>query len=327
MDEHAIPDHLFDTSERRVLAEALNALHSHPASQRLVHENLSRLDSLYQVVHSFPSLYETTAFGAHFRGPNTLLEHLVKLADVTPFCLPIKASLARDFVLAKTHALRSLLFALESYESIDMNGTLTQRLQYEVDQAIYTMLIEDLLKNILLDPRVSETVKRRAGEWLIQFWDNSSMLEIDDFCPLLESAWRACTRMEVDFGTLTGSVEIYRLMKEVGDNRFVDFLCNIDFQDEEAYAFEELLFDLPFEDLERLRVDMADEGISSVSKDWVAKHLDVPETALERVVSPDRMYQSYHKRSVSAVTRRERQAIGPHRTAEMLLLMYVLERA
>jgi hypothetical protein len=74
-------------------------------------------------------------------------------------------------------------------------------------------LCEDLFLALLRKPDVSRASKRRAADQLISIWDDST-LEIDDFAPLLESAWHARNRITSDFGCLVGATETFRLVCE-----------------------------------------------------------------------------------------------------------------
>lgn len=319
---------LLDHAEQKVLEETLDHLEAQPESQSVVRQSLERLSRLAEVVRSFPSLYTAGRLGMQYRSPETLVEQLVMLGPFTSALrLPVKASLARDFLLAKIQVFRAALLAIRSPGTHPPPG-LEENLRLEIGQSIYTLLTEEVLLNLILIPETSNEVKRRAGQWLVRFWDDSTVLEIDDFCPLLESAWNARNRLVVDFGTLMGSIEILRLLGSASDPRFMDAFSHEGVSEEERQAFEEFLFGLPFEELETLRREMRVQGLAVVDRNWVAQTLKVPVGELFSGVSdPEAMFLSYQKRHLAASYRRLREAPGPRRTAEMFLLLYLLETA
>src|SRR4026208_422597 len=72
---------------------------------------------------------------------------------------------------------------------------------------------EELFRALLRKPDVSRRTKQRAADQLITVWDDAA-LEIDDFAPLLESAWHAANRINSAYGTLLGATETFRLVTE-----------------------------------------------------------------------------------------------------------------
>jgi hypothetical protein len=87
-------------------------------------------------------------------------------------------------------------------------------------------------------------------------------------------------------------------------------------------AFEEFVFDLPFEDLSKVRQMMKEEGRAAVGPDEVAKYLGYPKGRLRPLIEdPKALYSSFRQRRVKAQYRTSMRAPGPKRTAES----YVLE--
>lgn len=318
---------LLDSAEVNILEETLAYLEGQPENQAVVRENLERLIRLGEVVRSFPSLYTAGRLGGQYRNAETLVDQLIQLGPfASALRLPVKASLARDYVLAKIQVFRAALLAIRSPRG-RVPPALEEGLRHEMSQSTYTMLTEEVLLNVILVPETPLALKRRAGQWLIRFWDDSTVLEIDDFCPLLESAWKARNRLVLDFGTLMGSIEILRLLGSATDPRFMDAFCRDNGSEEERQAFEEFLFGLPFEEMETLRNEMNGQGLTVVDRKWVAKTLKVPvEDLFSGVLEPEAMFASYQRRQLSASYRRLREAPGPRRTAEMFLLLYLLEK-
>lgn len=321
-----LPKHLFDEDERRILDEGMDCLECVPEAHSLMRENLERLTRLGELVRSFPSLSEEGRLGKQFRDRDTLVEHLAGDAVTSPLHIPVKARLARDFVLAKVQMFRAMLHALGTPEC-DVCDSLRDALSREVGQSIYTFLAEEVLEEILFDRAAPAGAGRRAGDLLVRYWDDSVDLEIDDFCPFLAAAWEARNRLVLDFGTLMGSVEVLRLLASAGDARLMDLFVSNKGSAEERRAFEEFLFGLPYEQLRALRKEMTEQGLTVVDRRWVAETLEVPvEKLFSGVSDPEAMFDSYYERRLAASYRRMRNARGPHRTAELFLMVRALER-
>jgi hypothetical protein len=120
-------------------------------------------------------------------------------------------------------------------------------LNEELAQSIYTLLCEDLFIALLRKPDVKGGSKRRRRQ-LISIWDDST-LEIDDFAPILESAWHARNRITSDFGCLVGATETFRLVCEDCSSEVLEFFGRDGMTEPETQAFEEFLFNMTWEEL------------------------------------------------------------------------------
>ena len=76
-------------------------------------------------------------------------------------------------------------------------------------------------------PDVEVRIKRRAADKLISVWDDAH-LEIDDFSPILESAWHARNRITSDFGCMLGAAETFRLVCEDCSPEVLDYFARDD---------------------------------------------------------------------------------------------------
>ena len=322
-----LPTDLLDQAELTTLGQAMECLASTPAALEVVKENVARLARLGEVVRSFPSLDSRERLGGRYRSRKTLVDRLARDAAASPLRVPIKARLASDFVLAKVQAFKAILLALEAPDC-DACAELKESMRREVGQSIYTLLIEDVLEEILLDDETSQRVSRKAGDILVSYWENSIEMEVEDFCPMLASAWEARNELVVDFGTLMGSIEIQRLSEASSSPEFIDLFLRRKNTREELRAFEEFLFGLPFEQLAVLRAEMAEKSLIVVDREWVAKTLNLPkERMFSGVTDPEAMFDSYHRRLLASSYRRVFGADGPCRTAEMFLMIRILERS
>src|SRR5205823_1860587 len=126
----------------------------------------------------------------------------------------------------------------------------------EVAQSIYTAIATEILSTLLGDPEVAEPIRARAAEQLVLIWEHATHVEIDDFCPMLEAAWCARSRVHASLGALLGTAEYLRLAHEDCPGQFLDYFARDDITPGESQAFEEFLFAMPHEELERLRAAM-----------------------------------------------------------------------
>ncbi len=320
----AVPSEYLDAAEAKVLDEAMACLHDRPEDHAALGHALARLAHLGAVVREFPSLYETERLAGHRRGPETLVEHLVRRGPFAgPLGLPVRTALARDFVLAKVQTFRAVEMALDARGEFE---AARERVLQEIGQSIYTLLGEQLLIEIVVDAEVADATKRRAAEVLVRFWDRCIEFEIDDFAPLLESAWRARNRLVVEFGTLLGSVETLALLRGAGDAALLDAILPDDASSRRRQAFEEFLFGLTTEQLERVQQEMRRQQRNVVDRSWVAVTLGMPEEELFSGLSdPEAIFTSYRQRQLGASFRRLRNSPGPRRTAEFYVLLHILQ--
>ncbi|MEO8548566.1 MAG: hypothetical protein ABI678_01275, partial [Kofleriaceae bacterium] len=98
--------------------------------------------------------------------------------------------MSRTHLLTKINFLRGFVKATSALRDVAAAARMTHELREEVAQSIYTLLAEELLLALLRKPDVTRRTKQRAADQLITIWDDAA-LEIDDFAPLLESAWHA----------------------------------------------------------------------------------------------------------------------------------------
>ena len=204
---------LFDDAESDLITRGFEVLEDvAPRDAALLRAHLERLPELSSMIRTLPSLYATETFAGRTRSLETLVDYLCENDGLTgELALPLKATLARTFLVAKIQFLRGFVRVTDS--QVDAGGDhqeefthIADDLREELAQSIYTQLAEELLLALLRKPNVRITTKRRAARQLVAIWENAE-LEIDDFCPLLESAWHARNRINADLGSLLGTSE------------------------------------------------------------------------------------------------------------------------
>lgn len=324
---------LFDEAESELVARALIALAQiAPGDADVLSRLMSQLADLNNQVWATPSLRESQTLGGITRDADTLVEHLRHIDGLLgDLDLPVKATLQRTFLLAKIQFLRAFVKATTALcDQAPQLAPLNVQLREELAQSLYTLMAEELFLALLRKPSVADSTKGRAAEQLIAIWDNAT-LEIDDFCPLLESTWHARNRITAGLGSLLGATEYFRLVAEDCSPQFLDFFCRDEVSESENQAFTEFLFGLTWEEISTLREEMKRQGLDSVSEEWATRILgrDIEHECDDDdqdQIDPVSLYRSYQRRQLAADFRIVADRPGPRRTAEAYLMIYLLEQ-
>jgi hypothetical protein len=327
----AVAVDLFDHREQAVVERALAAVEVRAPADALVLRGLIRqIRDAQALLDESRALRAPTALGGEPRSESTLIDHLITLDGLAgDLALPLKANLSRTYLLTKINFLRAFVKSTTALEKSSPEfHVFSHDLREELAQSIYTLLAEELFLALLRKPDIEVRIKRRAADKLITVWDDAH-LEIDDFAPLLESAWHARNRITSDFGCLIGATETFRLVCEDCSPEVLDFFARDNRTDDEAAAFEEFLFNMTSEELGLLRNRMQEEGLRSVSQKWASQALGRPIDALENSheIDPVALYRSYNRRQLAADFRMMAGAPGPRRTAEGYLMLDLLDRS
>lgn len=324
---------LFDEAESELVARALIALSQiAPGDAAVLSRLMSQLADLNHLIAVSPSLRTRDCLGGEERDEESLLAHLTCIDGLAgDLDLPFKATLQRTFLISKIQFLRAFVKSTMAYVgAAPFLRPLNLQLRDELAQSIYTQMAEELLLALLRKPDVADETKRRSASQLIAIWDNAT-LEIDQFCPLLESAWRARNRITVGLGSLLGASEYFRLVAQDCAPQFLDFFARDEVSIGENQAFTEFLFGLTYEELGLLRAAMKAQGIENVSEEWASNVLGRSiehecEPAAVDEIDPVSLYRSYSRRQLAADFRILAGSEGPSRTAEAYLLIYLLEQ-
>jgi len=321
---------VLDRHETELVEEALGAVESRsPADAEILKGLIDELKATSLLLDRQRPLRRPTALGGEPRNEHTLIDHLCTLDGLSgDLALPLKATLSRTYLLTKINFLRGFVKATAALEA-DVPGVarMTHDLREEVAQSIYTLLAEELFLALLRKPDVSRRTKQRAADQLITVWDDAA-LEIDDFAPLLESAWHARNRINSAYGTLLGATETFRLVVEDCNPDVIEFFGRDGMSADESAAFEEFLFNMTSEELATLRRAMQQQHLSAASPAWAAEVLgrQIEELEHSHEIDPMALYRSYQRRQLAADFRLMSGAPGPRRTAEGYLMVYLLDQ-
>jgi hypothetical protein len=255
----------FDEEERDVVATSLEVIgHGNPKQAALLRSSLGRIQRLAGLIRDTPSISMSwhKMGGRAFSG-ESLIELLCRVPDYDlDLHVPTKAAVGQGYLIAKINFFKALGYALEP---LHPPRELMLRLELELGQSIYSKLAEELFTSIVTDERAPTSVKAGAARFLSRIWDERLMIEVDDFAPLLESVWRARSKVLPLLGTLLGTHEVFQLFREACDPRFVDYFASDNLAVEQLLAFEEFLFGLSYEEIQKLRRHMQETAANVLS--------------------------------------------------------------
>jgi len=321
--------HVLDRHESELVEQAMNAVASEsPADATILQNLIGELRATSELLDRQRPLRRPTALGGEARNEATLIEHLCSLDGLSgDLALPLKATLSRTHLLTKINFLRGFVKATAALHDNPSAVRMTHDLRDEVAQSIYTLLAEELLLALLRKPDVTHRSKQRAADQLITVWDDAA-LEIDDFAPLLESAWHARNRINSAYGTLLGATETFRLVAEDCSPDVLEFFGRDGMSPDESMAFEEFLFNMTSEELAVLRRAMQQQHVNAASPAWAAEVLGrgLEELEHSHEIDPMALYRSYQRRQLAADFRLMSGSPGPRRTAEGYLMVYLLDQ-
>lgn len=293
--------------------------HENPAEGDFLGATLERLSRAAALIRDCP----TIATSWHSRVvPHLSGEPLIDLLCRVPdwdleLHIPTKAVLGQAYLVAKINFFKALGYALDSAAG---PSQLHDAVHAELGQSIYSKLAEELFVSIVTDPSGRKDVKTSAAKLLFQIWEDRLATEIDDFAPVLEAVWQARNRVRPVLGTMRGTHELFRLIAEVKDDRFLSYFEESEMSDEEVQAFEEFLFDISHEEIKRLREYLSERGASALSTDEARHVLGRGRESWMPQGGPQALYTSYKKRKIKAHYRALTSAPGPRKTAEELVI-------
>jgi hypothetical protein len=321
---------LLDRHESELVQSAMEAVASRSPNDAVILQGLiAELRATSELLDRQRPLRRPTSLGGEQRDESSLIEHLCSMDGLSgDLVLPLKATLSRTFLLTKINFLRGFVKATSALHEVNPAAVqMTHDLNEEVAQSIYTLMAEELFLALLRKPDVTRKTKQRAADQLITVWDDAA-LEIDDFAPLLESAWHARNRINSAYGTLLGATETFRLVTEDCSPDVLEFFGRDGMSADESAAFEEFLFNMTAEELAKLRQAMQQQHVSAASPAWAADILgrQIEELEHAKEIDPMALYRSYQRRQLAADFRLMSGAPGPRRTAEGYLMVYLLDQ-
>ncbi len=322
----------FSKRSQIILTQAMELLQKGtPKAWKWLQSGYHRLEQLGQLLDDFPSLRKTHASDPFEQGLDALIE---SLCDLNPLelklRLPGKAILAESYWMLQSRYLKDVLALLQDLPE-EAPLPLQQSLFHEISHLIHTHLLAQLLIDVILNPYVEHHLKQHAASNLLDLWDQSASQEtLSDFFRMIRSLWEARIQVQVQYGTLLGTAELLQLLEARCDPTVLDFFTQNDVSEEEAYAFQEFLFALSFEEIHQLQEYMKQHGLSAISQHQVASilthHTNSSPPSNSNDPDPHKIYRSYKRRRAHARHRTQTEKPGPRNTAEQLLVLYLMRQ-
>lgn len=337
MDLSTLNAPVFSEDDCQLLTDISNALEScdNPHATHLeqtIYESIERLNNLASVMQAYPSLLQSQSLGQQKRDSTSLIDALSHSTLFTvDMLLPMRALVGQTYIMARLNFFRLLHQVVQEALGDCTDFTMLEdAIGKQISQSIHAKVIESLLISMVCDNTLEDAVRTKGADVLTRLWDNRFSKRIEAYFPVLEATWEARRHTTVQLGTLMGVSEIFALMREGGDLRFVDYFSRQTCPEEELQAFREFLFGVSTEELKILDDKMKDGQHPVFTTKDAATTLSLPPTYLYNHSATDfvtQLYLFFVKRHLEAHTRRIRGLYGPKRTAEEYVMVYFLEEA
>lgn len=308
--------------ETSLLQDVLAALSDSPAPLGLaasIVEQAQNLDCFGALLARYPSPLEEQKLGGRRRGLDTLVQALCQ-TNIAAFTLraPTQAIVGRALNLAQINFFRLLWHVCGSLSDPQTAARLREQTALRLRRAIYSQLVEEVLRDLATDESLSQDIRARTVKHLAMLWGHRLTWRVHEFFPVLEATWEARSRVRVVGGTLLGASELFQLLIAGADARFVELLTAREHGELEVMAFREFLFGRSSEDLERLTERMARDNLSSLELD---SRIDDRTRDTGSI-----FYEFFETRFLLANARRLTTLPGPRYTAEGYVVLAWLQQ-
>jgi hypothetical protein len=308
--------------ETLLLQDLLAALTDSPAPLGLaasIVEQAQNLDCFGALLARYPSPLEEQKLGGKRRGLDTLVESLchTNIAGLT-LRAPTQSIVGRALNLAQINFFRLLWHVCSALPDANQAARLRERTAVRLRSAIYSQLVEEVLRDLATDEAIDQDIRARVVKHLAMLWGHRLTWRVHEFFPVLEATWEARSRVRVIGGTLLGASELFQLLTQGADTRFVELLTAREHGELEVMAFREFLFGRSSEELERLTERMAREGLSSLELDSRMEESSRDTGSL--------FHEFFETRFLLANARRLTMQPGPRYTAEGYVVLAWLQQ-
>jgi hypothetical protein len=241
--------------------------------------------------------------------------------------MPMRALIGRTLLMAKLNFYRLLRHIIhEEVPDTAAARATAGDIEQGLCNYIYTKIAEEILARICTDNQQQVEVRKKAVAMICQIWEHRPW-GVTDFFPILTSVWEARRQAKVVFGTLMGTAELFGLIRAGIADRFIDMFSSSQITDDMKLAFDEFLFMASGPELDRLRSHL-DEQDASLSPTEAAELLNTEAERFDLTsYTAEKMYESFRRRGLAAVTRRIHGGRGASKTAEEYIMIHLLENA
>ncbi|MBQ0050771.1 MAG: hypothetical protein KBT11_01760 [Treponema sp.] len=289
----------------------------------LLNKRIEDLKQLALAIANFPSLLERADLTVGSRTPQSLIESLINSTREgdTTLQLPSKATLGKGFLVSKLHTFSSL-------EKLSKNAGFEDKFNRafhdETVSMMFLLLAEDVYLNLIRDTSLSMDSRRQLALSLLLLWEHRADQNISDISPVLQSVWKARSRLAPAFGTMMGTSELIMISFQL-DDQWSEFIKTQLGTPDVNQAMEEFLFGISYEQITKLKSILKEQGIGAIGRDEVSSFLGAD---VKTDVSEDYrdFYQQYTLRRDNARARKRLNIPGPHKTLEDHFISFVMEK-
>ena len=312
------------TEQQRQLIKTLrhNLSESHESQLEPFNKRVEDLKKLAAAIANFPSLLERANLTGGTRTPTSLIDSLInsnREGDTT-LQLPSKATLGKGFLVAKLHTFSSLE---KICHAANVEQKLTSAIHDETISMMFLLLAEDVYLNLIRDTSLTMESRRQLAISLLLLWEHRADQNISDISPVLQSVWKARTRLAPAFGTMMGTSELIMISFQL-DEQWSEFIKTKLGEPGVNQAMEEFLFGISYEQISKLKNILRERGIAAIGRDEVSSFLGAD---VKTNVSEDYrdFFQQYSLRRDNARARKRLDLPGPHKTLEDYFISFVME--
>lgn len=286
-------------------------------------KRVDNLKNLAKAIAKFPSLLERTNLTVGTRTPQALMDSLInsKREGDTTLQLPSKATLGKGFLVAKLHTFANLE---KLAKTANLDDKIVRAFHDETVSMMFLLLSEDVYLNLIRDTSLSMDARRQLANSLLLLWEHRADQNISDISPVLQSVWKARTRLAPAFGTMMGTSELIMISFQL-DEQWSEFIKTKLGDPDVNQSMEEFLFGLSYEQISKLKAILREQGISAIGRDEVSKYLDEEVTTNVGEDYRD-FFQQYSVRRDNARARRRLNVEGPKKTLEDHFINFIMNK-
>ena len=315
---------VFTEHQRELVHELRDKLTGIEHESQLIplNKRIEDLKKLAAAIASFPSLLERADLTGGMRTPSSLIDSLInsnREGDTT-LQLPSKATLGKGFLVAKLHT----FYSLEKIAKIaQLEQKFINSLHDETISMMFLLLAEDVYLNLIRDTSLSMNERRQLALSLLLLWEHRADQNITDISPVLQSVWKARTKLAPAFGTMMGTSELIMFSFQM-DEQWSHFIKTKLGETGVNQAMEEFLFGISYEQITKLKNLLREKGIAAIGRDEVSSFLGAD---VKTNVSEDYrdFFQQYSLRRDNARARKRLNLPGPHKTLEDYFISFVMD--
>jgi hypothetical protein len=315
---------VFDDHESEILGLCMKAAKDNNLSDEgaNISLNTDALIELARAISQYPSILGSRQWGSTIRSVESLVQMLCCNHAVDKLMhIPTKAVLGKGFLIAKINLMFTMKYMADQVDELNDKSPVILQV---ITNIVFTLMSEEVFLAIIEDRAMPEEIRNRAGFLLANIWEYRLNQSAKDFAPILNSIWEARKALCPAYGTMMGFSEISR-MSQSTPPAWLSFLQSIENSEEAYQSLEEFLFNLTYEEISHLRMEMQRRNMGVVSQDNI-EGLIGSKFVYPRFdeTDPREMYQFFRHRKINARFRRRADQPGPKKTIEEYLMGFLL---